>query len=170
MLSKGKVMGLPNVEGRFKSYMSYESIKLESSPAYKLQQIAVTDERGFRRVEVEGLSEPAYVVALGTYYTGGSQNVGDVFAVTLDNGTVIYCITGDVKQDIHTDINNQYRLDGTNIENANIIEFVIDTNNNPYLDELRKFGNVGQVFGCEDMSGAVVEIRKLDIPSLMLEN
>lgn len=164
MLSKGEVMGLPDVEGRFKAFMSYALFNEESNQ-YKLQQIAVTDERGFRRIEVEGLPESAYMVALGTYYS--NSKVGDVFVVTFDNGNVIYCVTGDVKADKDTDINNQYRLDGTNIENANIIEFIIDTNNNPYLEELYIFGDIGKVSGYEDMSGAVVEIRKLNMLTLV---
>lgn len=173
ILNAGQVMGLPDdVSGECKRFMTCQTITNQESPAYRVQQMATTDDRGYRRVAVEGLSEDAYVVALGTYYTGGESNAGDVFAVTLDNGTVFYCVTGDVKQDEHTDSNHQYRYapdEGITEENADIIEFIVDGEDNPYIDSLNYYGLVNYVPGMEDMSGAVVEIRKLDMPSVIVD-
>lgn len=166
MLVDAEVMDLPSdVKGTFKSFMPYTMITDKTTNQYNLQQDAITDDRGFRRIVVGDLSQPAYMVALGTYYSRGQ--VGDTFVVTLDNGNVFYCVTGDIKQDIHTDSLNQYRLEGTNIDNANIIEFIMDSDDDSYHDKLYTYGNVGWVPGYEDMSGAIVEIRKLDIPSIV---
>lgn len=102
------------------------------------------------------------MIALGTYYSEGK--VGEIYVITLENGTVIYCVTGDIKDDADTDSMHQYRLDETDMSNANIVEFILDTDSDALSDKLEK-GNVGWMY--PELSSDVVEIRKLDIPSLV---
>lgn len=165
LLADSEVMGLPeDVDGWFKTYTNYTSYSAEGTPAYKLQQVAYTNEEGLRVIKVEGVTDEAYLIAMGTYYTGDEKTAGEVFVITLDNGTVIYCVTGDVKQDIHTDSMHQYRLEGTDIKYANIVEFIIDKNHENLVGKLST-GTVGEAV--KKLDGKIVEIRKLDIPSLV---
>lgn len=135
-------MGLPeDADGSFKTYMDYRTITDKSSRQWNLQQLAYTDEDGFRRFNDN------YLVAVGTYY---ADEVGKEFFITLDSGVTFYAMVGDIKQDIHTDPNNQY------IEcNGNIIEFIVDVDR---LDPLsKKFGDVSN----SGLPGAVVKIEEV---------
>jgi len=107
-----KSFTVPSAETGFKAYMGYKAITNRSSTQWKLQQDAVTDENGFRRLG------SYYMVAMGTFY---APQCGRVFEVTLENGTVFQCVVGDVKSDMHTDSLHQHR-------NGNVIEFIVDTN------------------------------------------
>lgn len=110
----------------FKTYMDYRKIKDKTSKQWNLQQLATTNEEGFR------VFNGRYLVAVGTYY---ANEVGKELKITLDNGFVFYAMVGDIKKDIHTDANNQYIP-----MNGNIIEFIVDADK---LDPLtKKLGNV----------------------------
>lgn len=135
-------MGLPTeTDGEFKSYMSYTAITDEDSMQYKMQEGAWTDENGFR------IYDDKYMVAMGTYY---AQECGEEFIITLDGGKEIEVIIGDIKQDAHTDLNNQY------VEhNGNIVEFIVDIS---ALDDLsKKMGDVSY----SGLEGAIVKIEKV---------
>ena len=95
-----------------KSYMDYTCITSKSSPQYKLQQKAYTDSNGVRAVDGR------YCIAIGSYYT---KTIGTYIDLVLENGTVIPCIIGDHKQDIHTVDNHKIGLDG------GFAEFIVDT-------------------------------------------
>lgn len=101
---------IPNSE--FKSYMDYRTITDVTSLQYALQTDAITDEKGFRRLN--GM----YMVALGSNYGA----VGDVFAITLEGNTVFLAVKGDEKQDIHT-INGY----GIQAYDGSVVEFIVDT-------------------------------------------
>lgn len=120
-------LNLPEeVTGEFKTYMDYKTITNMSSKQYSLQQLAYTDEQGFRKFNGQ------YLVAVGTYY---ATAVGKELRVTLEDGSTFYAMVGDIKMDIHTDANNQYIP-----TNGNIIEFIVDVDK---LDPLtKKLGNV----------------------------
>lgn len=121
------LMELPNdTNGEFKTYMDYRKITNKSSKQWALQQLAQTDENGFR------IFNGRYLVAVGTYY---AKEVGKEMRITLEDGKEVLVIIGDIKQDIHTDKNNQYVP-----ANGNIVEFIVDTDK---LDPLtKKLGNV----------------------------
>ena len=118
---------VPNIDTSFKSFMDYRTITSRGSRQYQLQQQAYTDESGFRRIG------KYYLVAMGTYY---SEQAGKKFIVELENGNTIFVMTGDIKQDVHTDENNQYVL-----HNGNVIEFIVDGDDIP--DKFWVTGSVG---------------------------
>lgn len=107
---------VPNVDTDFKAFMDYRTITNRSSTQYSLQQLAYTDADGFRKID------DYYMIAVGTYY---SDYCGKTFLIVLDTEIEFYAIVGDIKQDIHTDINNQYA------GNGNVIEFIVDTRHIP---------------------------------------
>ena len=121
------LMELPNnTNGEFKTYMDYRKITNKSSKQWALQQLAQTDENGFR------IFNGRYLVAVGTYY---AKEVGKEMRITLEDGKEVRVIIGDIKQDIHTDKNNQYVP-----ANGNIVEFIVDVDK---LDPLtKKLGDV----------------------------
>jgi len=135
-------MGLPEeADGSFKTYMDYRKITNKSSRQWHLQQLAYTDSEGFRKFNDN------YLVAVGTYY---ADEVGKEFRVTLDSGIVFHAMVGDIKQDIHTDENNQYVP-----VNGNIIEFIVDVDK---LDELtRKLGNASN----SGLKGSIIKIEEV---------
>ena len=108
--SSYKEYDVPNYSGK-KSWMSYKAIKNHSSPQWKLQQQATTDENGFRKVD--GL----YCVAVGTHF---GVSVGTKIDLILENGTVINCVVGDIKSNKHTDEANIFTANGC------MSEFIID--------------------------------------------
>lgn len=129
----------------FKSYMDYRTLTNKSSTQYKLQQQAYTDYEGFRRIG------DSYMIALGTFY---SSECGDEFKIRLSNGFEFTAITGDIKADIHTDYNNQYRPMKGN--KGNIIEFIVDTNKIN-----RSMLTSGDISRKDDFCGDIVSISKL---------
>lgn len=134
-------LSLPDdVSGEFKTYMSYQAITNKESDQYVLQQQAVTV-NGFRMVD------DRYLIAVGTHY---AKQCGIKLDVTLDDGSVVKCIVGDIKQDIHTDSNNQYV-----IHNGNIVEFIVDVKS--LNDKARLTGDVSYA----GMDGEIIKIERI---------
>lgn len=103
---------MPSTSG-FKSYMSYKAITSKSSPQYKLQSnYAYTGNYGIRQVD------DRYCIAIGTF---SGAAIGTYVDLVLENGTVIPCIIGDFKANIHTDSKNIVTM-----HNGCISEFIID--------------------------------------------
>lgn len=129
-----------NADGAFKTYMDYRTIKNQASKQWHLQQLATTNDEGFR------VFNGKYLIAVGTYY---SKDVGKEFRITLSDGLTFNAIVGDIKQDIHTDKNNQYVP-----KNGNIIEFIVDLDK---LDPLTaKLGDVSN----SGLKGKIVSIEE----------
>lgn len=127
--------------GEFKTYMDYRKIKDKTSKQWNLQQLATTNEKGFR------VFNGKYLVAVGTYY---ATEVGKELKITLDNGFVFYAMVGDIKMDIHTDANNQYVP-----INGNIIEFIVDIDKlDPKTKKLGDISNLG-------FEGKIVRIEEV---------
>ena len=93
-----------------KSYESY-TVFDENYDQYELQEMAVTDENGFRVINGN------YLVAIGSKF---GVEIGQYFDLILENGTVIHCIMGDQKADVDTDVNNLYTNNGC------MSEFIVD--------------------------------------------
>ena len=70
--------------------MGYKTITDKTSKQYELQQMAYTDEEGFRKIDNR------YCVAIGTAF---GVYTGQMLDVELENGTVIECIVGDIKKE-----------------------------------------------------------------------
>ena len=134
-------------EGRtsFKSYMSYHAITNKRSEQYKLQQECWTDSNGMRR-----FGGTDYVIALGSYYTGG---IGDRFRITLDTGEQFNATVGDFKADKHTDSMNQYTPTQNN--GKCVLEFIVDTGK---LDKTAK--RMGDISYIPGFRGNVEKIEK----------
>ena len=116
-------------KGSFKTFMDYQTITDETSKQYALQRLAITDENGLRKFNNK------YIVAMGTYY---SHYVGKEFVLTLDNSQEINVIVGDIKQDIHTDVNRQYAT-----LTGNVVEFIVDEDKLP--KKVLRTGDVSQL-------------------------
>lgn len=130
-------------DNSFKAYMPYTSITARDSKQWEYRQMAYTDSEGFRRIGED------YVIALGTYY---ASQCGERFVITLSGGRTFTAITGDIKADIHTDYNNQYRQMNNRI---NVVEFLVDPNRISKL--CRQMGDMS--YG--NMEGAIVSIEKI---------
>ena len=131
------------VENHLKSYMRYDLFN-RVSKQYALQQMAYTNEVGLRMVG------DRYCVALGTAFT---DQIGQQFDLVLENGTIIPCVLGDVKADVHTDATNTYTL-----SNGCVSEFLID--NGALRHDVRYSGDVSNAY--EEWDSSVVEIVVLD--------
>ena len=132
--SLGKEMQLPKENVNFEMYRweDYNGIKRDNPKI--MQDMAYTDQDGFRRIHVPGLEEAAYMAALGSFYLkdemGKVNPNGVVFQVYLSNGYSFYLVAGDMKADNDTNTDTHqytYNVDYNIIEsNTDIIEFIID--------------------------------------------
>lgn len=127
----------------FKSYMSYKSITDESSDQYALQRdYAYNGDYGIRMVD------DRYCIAVGTFY---AEDIGRKLDIVMENGAVLKCIVGDVKNNIHTDeLNQQHTVD------KSVIEFII--NKSKVSDEILYGGDISAVH--KDFLGEIKLIRK----------
>ena len=143
-------MKVPNCDTSFKAYMDYRCITNKASDQYKLQLSAWTDDMGLRRVD------NYYLVAMGTYY---SDNIGDKFRITLENGNTFDVMIGDIKADMQTDKNNMYspvyNADGS-FKSANVIEFIIDKKTIS-----KKVKLWGDVSAYDEFAGNIVKIERI---------
>ena len=102
----------------FKSWMSYKAITNKSSKQYKLQQIASTGFGGVRVVDSR------MCVAIGTAF---GTEIGTYIDLILENGTIIPCIVGDIKDQKHTDSSNVFTIVTKNKKTYCCSEFIVDT-------------------------------------------
>ena len=139
-----KFVSKPVVSDRRKSYMDWTTITNKRSKQWKLQnEYCTTGSTGIR------MYDGRYCIALGSYYT---HRIGQYVDLVLENGTIIPCIIGDAKQDIHTTDNNSVGLDG------GVAEFIVDTKSLPHKS--RRMGDVS--FNDYTWKSNVVEVRIFD--------
>lgn len=117
----------------FQPYMCYTSIKNINSPQYHLlnDSKSYTDEFGFRRHETNESQftinqQDDFVIALGTYYKE-KGTVGQRFLIVTTTG-MYTAVTGDEKNDAHTDQKNMFTMHGRHKQYAGLVEFIIDRN------------------------------------------
>lgn len=133
--------------GIFKSYMDYRALNNPNLIEYKLQQRAITDERGFRKLD------GCYMIAIGT---GWNVKVGEKVLVVLSTGYSFKAIMGDTKSDFHTDPET-HKVTIKPIPDGSVVEFIVDkTKIKTYI------GNTGNVGTLDEFKGAVVGIYKID--------
>lgn len=126
----------------FKSYMGYKCITSKSSPQYVLQhERAYTGDYGIRQVDGR------FCAAIGSYYT---TEIGTLFDLILENGTIIPCILADQKADKDTCSKNIVTE-----HNGCLSEFVVD------MQELNsKAKQMGDISYCnDDWNSPVAVIR-----------
>lgn len=132
---------VPQYSGK-KSYMGHHFGS--GTNQHRLQQMAITNSDGFRIVNGR------YCVALGTHFT---DQIGQYFDLILENETVIPCVLGDVKADIHTDAANIFS------RNNCCSEFVVDTE---LLDQDAKFhGDCSHYL--PEWNSPVIKIKVYDV-------
>ena len=125
----------------YKGFKSFESC--ENLTAYvpgALQELAYTDENGFRRIN------DRYMVAVGTYF---STTMGQEFDLVLENGTIIECVVSDQKDDRHTDSMNAFT-----VESKCCSEFAVDPH--VLLPHILQSGDVSDL--CPEWQSPVVKM------------
>lgn len=117
--SVNEEVALPDIPTNMKFCTDYRCYNIDGTPHKRLQSVSYTDELGCRRYNDD------YCVGLGSFY---SERIGDRFEVTLDTGNIFTIITGDMKADCDTDINNMYTpcINYESENCANVLEFIID--------------------------------------------
>ena len=120
--------------------MDYRTITNQGSYAYKLQQQAVTDENGLRKID------DYYCVAMGTHY----GKVGDKLYIETDEGACWKVILADIKSDKHTDSTNSYTL-----SNGCMMEFIVDTRQMP--GSIKRSGTVNGL----GFQGNITVVKKI---------
>ncbi|MBO7451846.1 MAG: hypothetical protein J6U54_15990 [Clostridiales bacterium] len=81
----------------YKPLERYTMLTKKTSAQYKLQQVAVTNEHGFRMCK-DPNGEWRYCVAMGTAWAGGHpKDIGRCIDIYMENGAVLKCCLGDVK-------------------------------------------------------------------------
>lgn len=108
-----KIYDIPPYPG-MKKWMSYKSFS-KGSKQYKLQQYCITDSFGLRGVD--GL----YTIAIGSRF---GTKIGQRIDLVLENGTVIPCVMGDQKANVHTDATNTF---SNTTRNLCCSEFIVDS-------------------------------------------
>ena len=106
---------IPNGLGRIHTYMGWQMITSPSSPQYAFKEATGMpfNEEGF------GFVNGRYVVACTTTF----GDIGDTINVYKENGTIIPCVIGDIKNQNDPGCNMYGHQNG-----QNIIEFVVDRN------------------------------------------
>lgn len=114
-LGDSKVITLPSGIGSVHTYMGWQCITARSSTQYKLIEAAGMnfDEEGFGKIG------DRYVIACTTTY----GNVGDYVDIVQEDGTVLKCIIGDIKNQNDAGCNKWGHNNG-----QCVVEFVVDKN------------------------------------------
>ncbi len=112
-ITSGTVVNIPAGLGASHTYMSWQSIDVKSSDQYKLREQAGMnfDSEGFGRINGR------YVIACTTTF----GNVGDYVDFYQEDGVVIQCIIGDIKNQSDEGCNEWGHDYG-----QTIVEFVVD--------------------------------------------
>lgn len=129
-------------KGGMKTFMDYRAITDESSKQYALQQLAVTDNHGFRKFQDK------YIVAVGTHY---AKEVGKELIVTIGDAYEIKVVVGDIKRNKDTDVLNQYAT-----LSGNIIEFIVDEDK--LTNKVLRTGDVSSL----GLYGPITKIEEVD--------
>jgi hypothetical protein len=114
-LGDSKVINLPAGIGSVHTYMGWQCITSRSSTQYKLIEAAGMnfDEEGFGKIG------DRYVIACTTTY----GNVGDYVDIVQEDGTILKCIIGDIKNQNDAGCNEWGHNNG-----QCVVEFVVDKN------------------------------------------
>lgn len=136
------ILNVPEYSG-FKSFEDYSRFKSTSAQKY-LQDLAVTDENGLRVVDGR------YTIAIGS---AAGAHVGQYLDLVLENGTVIECVMGDLKDDRDTDAQNLITVYSNCCS-----EFIVETK--ALSKEVRYNGNLSKLR--EEWNSRVVQIIVYD--------
>lgn len=112
-LSGGQTISIPDGLGKVHTYMGWQLITSKSSMQYKLKEAAGMnfDSEGFGKIDGR------YVIACTTTF----GNVGDYVDFTQEDGSVLKCIIGDIKNQNDRGCNKWGHDNG-----QTIVEFVVD--------------------------------------------
>lgn len=107
-------------------YMDYRTLTDESSEQYEIQRYCCTDADTGIRYLVYG-DERYFCAALGSAY---GQNLGDLFQVSLENGSVFRIVYADFKNPLGADDFNFFGHSDLNYDGelcTNVVEFIVDS-------------------------------------------
>ena len=112
-ITEGTSVELPSGLGAVHSYMGWQTITSTTSTQYKLREQAGMnfDDEGFARINGR------YVIACTSTY----GNVGDYVDFYQEDGSVIQCIIGDIKNQSDSGCNEWGHLNGTCV-----VEFIVN--------------------------------------------
>lgn len=121
---------LPSGNTNTYRYMDYRALTDESSEQYEIQRYCCTDaDTGIRYLVYE--DERYFCAALGSAY---GQNLGDLFQVSLESGSVFRIVYADFKNSLGSDDFNFFGHPDRNYDGelcTNVVEFVVDTDRLP---------------------------------------
>lgn len=134
---------IPGCKSDKKTYMAYTKVTKKDSDQYKLlnsKQAKTHVSYGIRMIG------DRYCVAVGTgYLTGVKKYIGTKIDVELENGKVLKCIVGDIKDNRDTDKTNRFhKVDGS------VVEFIIDNKIFGETDMSEKAKLMGDISYMED--------------------
>lgn len=109
------VYEIPKYPG-MKKWLDYRCFRGNTKQA-RLQQYAITDASGLRQVD------GCYCIAVGSRF---NTEIGQRLDLVLENGTVIPCVMGDQKANVHTDATNTF---SNTTKNLCCSEFIVSTRN-----------------------------------------
>lgn len=116
---RNEANNVPNINEGCKSwnitYMPYTAVTSVSSAQYKL---LYSDECYTDPVTGIRMVDGRYCIALGSYYT---NSIGQKVDLVFEDGTVVRCILGDCKSDVHTDVTNRFHS-----QDGSVAEFIVD--------------------------------------------
>lgn len=147
-----EVMGVPNINSSFKTWMDYRAVTNTNSPQYKfIHTYGWSDYEGFMRADGErdfNINDDYYLIALGSYY---GTEIGTKYRITTDTGNVFYGVLSDQKDDRHTNSTHQYA------SNKDVVEFLV--NSNLLNSEVKKWGSANVYM---PLNGSIVKIEKMN--------
>ena len=123
--------GLPNLGDEYLTYMPYTAITAKTTPHYRLQQLAETDEEGYRTYQ------GARLIALASSF---GTTIGTLYDITFEDGRTMRAILGDNKSDAHTDDLKQYR-DATGVydgSSGNILEIIYAPSESQTINDVNR--------------------------------
>lgn len=98
-----------------KTWMSYTAVTSRTSPQWSLLRgsSAYTDATtGLRMVDGR------YCIAVGSFYC---STIGTKINLVMENGSVVECIMGDQKSDMHTDPTHRFQA-----QDGSVVEMIVD--------------------------------------------
>ena len=147
-----KILGVPNINSSFKTYMDYRAITCKESPQYKyIKKWGWCDSNGFMRANGEkdlGIPEDYYMIALGSYY---GTTIGTKYKITTDTGNIFYGVLCDQKDNKHTNSTHQYA------GNNDVVEFIVDTKK--LRSDVKKMGSANVYI---PLNGKISSIEKIE--------
>lgn len=138
----------------WKPWARHTAVTDKTSPQWRLEQIATTDELG-RRIVKDANGEWRYLVALPVYWAGGTfSDIGRCVDIKMANGAVLKCVLADIKK-----IEHSLNGEGKYGAKGEVIEVICDKER--LIEAVLKSGDASR-FGAE-WQGDVKSVTALEM-------